>query len=102
VKARLVLVLAAAALWSVAIGMRLFALQVEDHERFRDKAARQQRLVVELEPPRGTIYDARGRELAVSLEVDSAWADPRQVADPAAAARAIVEVSGATPRTKRR
>jgi cell division protein FtsI (penicillin-binding protein 3) len=94
VRARLAVVLAAAALWSLAIGLRLFALQVEEHERFRDKAARQQRLVVELEPPRGTIYDARGRELAISLEVDSAWADPRRVDDPAAAARAIVEVVG--------
>jgi cell division protein FtsI (penicillin-binding protein 3) len=94
VKLRLALVLAVAGLWSLAIGVRLFALQVRDHERFRDKAARQQRLVVELEPPRGTIYDARGRRLAVSIEVDSAWADPRQVADPAAAARRIVGILG--------
>lgn len=93
-KLRLALVLAVAGLWSLAIGVRLFALQVRDHERFRDKAARQQRLVVELEPPRGTFYDARGRRLAVSIEVDSAWADPRQVADPAAAARQIAGILG--------
>ncbi|HEX6203601.1 MAG TPA: penicillin-binding transpeptidase domain-containing protein, partial [Thermoanaerobaculia bacterium] len=93
-RSRLALVLAVAALWSGAIGVRLFALQVERHEHFRAKAARQQRLVVELEPPRGTFYDARGRELAVSIEVDSAWADPRRVPDPAAAARAIVAATG--------
>ena len=93
-KLRLGLVLGIAGLWSLAIGVRLFALQVQQHEHFRDKAARQQRLVVDLEPPRGTIYDARGRQLAVSIEVDSAWADPRQVADPAAAARTIVDIVG--------
>ncbi|HUO86989.1 MAG TPA: penicillin-binding protein, partial [Thermoanaerobaculia bacterium] len=96
-KGRLVAVLAATALWSLAVGVRLFDLQVNGHETYRTKAARQQRLVVELEPPRGILYDSRGRELAVSVEVDSAWADPRQVEDPEAAARAIVAVTGGDP-----
>ncbi|HEX2163917.1 MAG TPA: penicillin-binding protein 2, partial [Thermoanaerobaculia bacterium] len=96
-KGRLILVLVAAGLWTAAVGVRLYALQVVGHEEYLARAARQQRLVVELEPPRGAFYDARGRELAVSVEVDSAWADPRQVADPAAAARAIAEVVGGDP-----
>ena len=91
---RLLAVVAAIALWGLAIGARLYALQVDGHDRYRARAARQQRFVVELEPPRGTLYDARGRQLAVSLEVDSAWADPRQVADPEATARAVTALTG--------
>ncbi|HEX2254530.1 MAG TPA: penicillin-binding protein 2 [Thermoanaerobaculia bacterium] len=94
-KSRLVVLVAVVLLWSVAIGWRLYALQVTDHAAYRAKAERQQRADVELEPPRGTIYDARGRELAVSAEVDSAWADPRQIADPAAAAAALTAAARA-------
>ena len=34
---------------------------------------------MELLPPRGSIFDARGRELALSVDVDSLWADPSRV-----------------------
>ena len=44
------------------------------------RAERQQQRVIELDPPRGTILDARGRELAVSVEVESAFAVPREIA----------------------
>ena len=91
---RLVLALAIAALWTAGIGARLYGLQVVDHERYRAEAAKRHLLHVELEPPRGTIYDARGRELAVSIEVDSAWADPGEIEDPAAAARLLAAATG--------
>ena len=58
--------------WAGAIGCRLYDLQVVRHDEYRRRAERQQQRVVELDPPRGTIYDARGRELAVSVEVESA------------------------------
>jgi cell division protein FtsI (penicillin-binding protein 3) len=86
------LVLAVAALWCLAIAGRLVALQVVDHDRYTRRAAQQQQRVEELAPARGTLYDAAGRELAVSVEVDSAWADPEEVADPGATARAIASV----------
>ncbi|HMB53606.1 MAG TPA: penicillin-binding protein 2 [Thermoanaerobaculia bacterium] len=97
---RLGLLLTVIALWAVAIGWKLSVLQVSDHEEYRARAQKQQRTSVDLEPPRGTVYDARGRELAVSVEVDSAWADPRRVraeADPGEVALAIAELTGADP-----
>ena len=73
--------------------VRLWLLQVERHEEFRRRAAQQQLRTVELAPPRGTLYDARGRKLAVSLEVESVYATPAEVADPAAAAAALAPLT---------
>jgi cell division protein FtsI (penicillin-binding protein 3) len=76
-------------LWVALIGLRLYQLQVVNHLRYVHRAHQQQQRVVKLDPPRGTIYDAAGRELAVSVEVDSAYAVPQEIGDRAAAARAI-------------
>src|SRR5258708_22119347 len=80
-------------LWVALIGLRLYQLQVLGHARYVHKAHQQQQRVVKLDPPRGTIYDAAGRELAVSVEVDSAYAVPSEIGERAAAvARAIARV----------
>jgi cell division protein FtsI/penicillin-binding protein 2 len=76
-------------LWVAAIAGRLWYLQVYRYDHYAGKARRQQTTVVELDPPRGTIYDAHGRELAVSVQVDSAWADPADIRDPQATAAAL-------------
>ena len=73
---RLVVLLVAVALWGVGIGARLYSVQVRDHEDYKRQALRQQQEVIHLEPPRGTIFDAHGRQLAVSVEVDSAFVNP--------------------------
>ena len=91
-RSRLVLVLVLAAVWFALIGARLAELQVRDHEVYAERAADQQLRVVELDPPRGTIYDARGRELAVSVPVDSLYALPDEVTDPAATAAALAPI----------
>ncbi|MBP7588255.1 MAG: penicillin-binding protein 2 [Thermoanaerobaculia bacterium] len=88
-KPRLYWLLALLALWIGAIAVRLYHLQVNRHDEFARRAERQQQRVIELDPPRGTIYDARGRELAVSVEVESAFAVPREVPDARAAAKAL-------------
>jgi cell division protein FtsI (penicillin-binding protein 3) len=80
------------AVWILAIGCRLYQLQVQRHEHYTTKAARQQQRVVKLDPPRGTIYDARGRELAVSVQVDSAYAVPPDIEDAVAAAAQLARV----------
>ncbi len=76
-------------IWVLLIAGRLYHLQVLRYEHYATKAERQQQRVVTLDPPRGTIYDAQGRELAVSIQVDSVYAVPPEIEDPAAAAAAI-------------
>jgi cell division protein FtsI (penicillin-binding protein 3) len=94
VKSRVVVLLAVFALWSAAIAARLWDLQVLRHDEFVRRAGRQQQRVIELDPPRGTIYDARGRELAVSVEVESAFAVPREIEDADAAATRLATLLG--------
>jgi len=91
-KSRLILFTLIMALWATGIVARLCQLQIVDHEIYRQRAEGQHHRRVVLEPPRGTIYDARGRELALSVEVDSVWADPSQIEDPGSIARALAGV----------
>ena len=91
-RSRLHLVFALGLLWVAALGLRLYQLQVIRHARYVEKAGRQQQRVIKLDSPRGTIYDAVGRELAVSVQVDSAYAVPSEINDAQAAARALAAV----------
>lgn len=93
-KRRLAFLLALLASWFLALGARLYQVQILRHDHYRERAERQQNRVVELTPPRGTIFDRRGHELAVSVEVRSIAADPTQVEDPAATALALAKVLG--------
>ena len=90
VRLRLLSLLAGA--WLCGVVFRLYDLQIASYESYREQAEEQQQQVVELYPPRGTIFDARGRELAVSVEVSSAAANPTRVEDPAATATALAAV----------
>lgn len=94
---RLIILTAVVASWFLAITLRLYDLQVSKHEHYFHKAEQQQQRVVVLDPPRGTIYDAKGRELAVSVEVKSLAADPSSIEDPEATAKAIGDILGLDP-----
>lgn len=93
-RSRLIVVLVLVGAWLALIGARLGVLQVRDHAKYQQRASSQQLRVMELDPPRGTIYDARGRELAVSVPVDSLYALPGEIDDPAAVAEALAPVLG--------
>jgi len=94
VKGRLFFVCGLAILWGCAVAFRLYSLQVAGHENYAHRAERQQQRVVRIDPPRGTIYDARGRELAVSVEVDSLFAVPRKIEEPIVLAKQLAPILG--------
>jgi cell division protein FtsI (penicillin-binding protein 3) len=60
---------------------RMFQLQVLKKEQLYKLAARQQSSQIPLVPKRGTIYDRNENELAVSIEVDSAYAESKKVVE---------------------
>lgn len=93
-KGRLYLLLLISLLWFGALAGRLYQLQVVEHDHYVARAANQQRSELVLTPPRGTIYDSRGRELAMSLEASSAYADPTSIVDPHQAALQLAPVVG--------
>ncbi len=91
---RLTALAAATGLWSAGMGWRLLDLQVGQAERLRGLARRQQEQVVTLDARRGLLYDRSGRELAMSIEVDSVFGIPADIDDPARTAAALAPALG--------
>lgn len=77
-------------LFLVVLG-RAWQLQVHSRDKFQERAEQQQQRVVPVTPQRGTIYDVQGKELAVSLEVDSIYAHPGQISDKKVVARQLAK-----------
>ncbi|HEV8268701.1 MAG TPA: penicillin-binding protein [Thermoanaerobaculia bacterium] len=77
------------ALWLCLLVARLVDLQLFRHAEFERRAKKQQERTVELPPRRGAITDAAGRPLAVTALVDSVFAIPSDIPDPAATAKAL-------------
>jgi cell division protein FtsI (penicillin-binding protein 3) len=82
-------------LLSVSVA-RAFYLQVYEQEKFANLAEKQHLKVVQLVPSRGVIYDATNSALAVSIEMDSLYAEPRNVEDISAAAAALAPMLDTT------
>src|SRR5277367_1365852 len=70
-----------AVVWMVAVLARLSYLQLFCYSEYFSKAQHQQQRIFEISPMRGTIYDRKGRELAVSLPMDSVFGDPAEITD---------------------
>lgn len=58
---------------------RAWDLQIVRTERLRRMAEEQYLRDIRMAPKRGTIYDRQGTELAVSIDTDSVWANPRKL-----------------------
>jgi cell division protein FtsI (penicillin-binding protein 3) len=65
----------------VLIVSRAYALQLQQGGVLRQMAEQQYLREVRLPGRRGIIYDRNGRELAVSVDVESIYANPREVTD---------------------
>ncbi|MDT7688332.1 MAG: hypothetical protein QOE46_1091 [Acidobacteriota bacterium] len=74
------------------VGARLAYLQISQHE-WLTKRARAQQLDIEPQAAaRGLILDRQGRELARSVDVDSFFADPREIENVEAASVSLARV----------
>lgn len=75
---------------------RSFYLQILQKERLVKLAERQHQRVVQLTPSRGAIYDRNGSPLAVSLEMDSCYAETRHLECLTEAAAKLAPLLGVT------
>ncbi len=82
----------------VLVTMRAFNLQVMQEQQWDERAERQHQKVIPLTPQRGTIFDSNGEELAVSVDVDSIYVEPRKLEDRNDAARKLAKALDLTPR----
>ncbi len=60
----------------ILVSLRLADLMIIDHKRLTEKAQQQHIKVEDIQVRRGTIFDRKGRELALNLERESLYCDP--------------------------
>jgi cell division protein FtsI (penicillin-binding protein 3) len=95
---RLYLLGAVLILWCGAICLRLVYLQIFRYGSFEQRAQHQQQRTVEVSARRGIIYDRAGRELAMSVSVDSAFAVPTEIPNLAGTISLISRITKSDPR----
>ena len=91
---RLSILIAAVAIGFLAMAARCAHLQILRAPELLALARSQHEKAVDLDPRRGPILDRNGQELALSIDVDSLYADPSKVQDAGAAARRLAPVLG--------
>ena len=91
-RGRILAVLLLMGMGFACVVLRLVYLQVYQRAELSVRAERQQERVVKLDPKRGTIYDRMGRELAVSLDVDSVYGVPSGIDNPRPLARHLSRI----------
>jgi cell division protein FtsI/penicillin-binding protein 2 len=83
----------------VAVFLRLSDLMILNHVRLSQRADSQQIRKEEIQVRRGMIYDRKGRELGVNVEMESLYADPELLASPKNVAYSVSKVVGQRPET---
>jgi cell division protein FtsI (penicillin-binding protein 3) len=89
---RWLIVWVVAAIWMGAVLARLGYLQLFCYSDYFAKAQHQQQRTFEISPMRGPISDRKGRELAISIPMDSVFADPAEIKEPDMVARLLSRV----------
>jgi cell division protein FtsI (penicillin-binding protein 3) len=95
---RLYLLGAVLVLWAGAICLRLVYLQIFRYGDFEQRAQHQQQRTTEVAAKRGVIYDRAGRELAMSVAVDSVFAVPAEMPDLAGTISLVARITKSDPR----
>ncbi len=78
--------------------LRLLYLQVFEQSKLAARGEHQYEQVIVLGPKRGTIFDRMGRELAVSLDVDSVYGIPSNIDNPRELAQRLGRILREDPR----
>ncbi|HYL15512.1 MAG TPA: penicillin-binding transpeptidase domain-containing protein [Terriglobales bacterium] len=84
--------------WFGVICLRLVYLQIFEYGEFEQRAQHQQQRTIEISPRRGIIYDRAGRELAMSINVDSGFAVPTEIPDLGQTISLITRITKEDPR----
>lgn len=81
-------------LWMIAIGWRLTVLQVSQHDKYFARAEEQRTDTIKVSPLSGEIVDRKGRVLASSNYVESAFAYTKDVNEPQKFAHTLAPLLG--------
>ena len=95
---RLYMLAAILVLWCGGICLRLVYLQIFRYGSFEKRAIHERERTEEVSARRGIIYDRTGRELAMSISVDSAFAVPTEIPDLAGTVSLISKITNTDPR----
>jgi cell division protein FtsI (penicillin-binding protein 3) len=95
--ARLVMVGVALTLAWVGVGYRLVVVQGTRAEEYAARGLDQRLHTETLAADRGTIFDADGRELALTVESVTVYANPREITQPDVVARLLASLIGREP-----
>jgi cell division protein FtsI (penicillin-binding protein 3) len=76
------------------VSARAFTLQIVKSEWLKVRLDDQSKKKIPISSRRGTIYDRNGSELAVSLDVDSVYARPRNIKDKQDTAQKLTSILG--------
>jgi len=81
-------------LWMVGLAVQLYHLQIIEYGDLLARAKRQQQHMIEVAPKRGEIFDRQMNPLAMSLAVNSVFADPSEIPDRKMVASLLAPVLG--------
>ncbi len=95
---RMPLLLAGMVLLFVTLTLRLFYIQIIQHQHLTTLALKQQERTIQIQPARGNIYDRNGQPLALNRQVTSFFAVPSAVTQPAQTARVLSSLLGMSSR----
>src|SRR5436190_4482005 len=95
---RLYLLAGVFVLWCCVICFRLVYLQIFRYGNFQQRAQHQQQRTEEVSARRGIIYDRQGHELAMSINVDSVFAVPTEMPNPASTISLVARITKQDPR----
>lgn len=95
---RILLVIAGFGLLLTLLTLRLFYLQIVQHQHLSQLALRQQERTIEVQPARGRIFDRQGRPLALNRQSASFYAVPREIQAPDVTARKLAARLGVPAR----